>query len=69
MCVICRRRFAKPQLLRFVSAGEGGAVGNGLEADASQAKPGRGRYVCSDPQCQERFAAKFRRKHPRGSNS
>ena len=65
MCVICRRRFAKPQLLRFVSAGEGGAVGNGLEADASQAKPGRG----SDPQCQERFAAKFRRKHPGRSNS
>ena len=70
MCVICRQRFAKSQLLRYVPAMEGSATGNGLEADASQTKPGRGWYVCSDPKCQERFAGKkFRRKHPRGSNS
>ena len=67
MCVICRRRFAKPQLLRHVSAADGSA-GNGLEADARAVKPGRGWYVCDDPQCRSRFAGmKFRRKSHKGS--
>ena len=66
MCVVCRRRFAKAQLRRHVSAGAG-AAGNGLEADDSQVKPGRGWYLCEDPQCQARFAGmKFRRKSSKG---
>lgn len=64
MCVICRRRFAKSQLLRHVLApaiaetedetrpDEGKS---GLEADEAQARPGRGWYVCSAPQCREKF--------------
>ena len=69
MCVICRRRFAKPQLLRHVSAADGSA-GNGLEADARAVKPGRGWYVCDDPQCRSRFAGmKFRRKSHKGSKN
>ena len=63
MCVICRRRFAKSQLLRHVLApsaeteGEtrAGAGKSGLEADEARARPGRGWYVCSDPQCREKF--------------
>ena len=67
MCVICRRRFAKPQLLRHVSAADGSA-GNGLEADTRAVKPGRGWYVCESQQCRERFAGmKFRRKSHKGS--
>lgn len=70
MCVICRRRFAKSQLLRHVlppadadrtpdSAGE-----SGLEADKAQVRPGRGWYVCSDPECRKKFSklGRIRRK-------
>ena len=70
MCVICRRRFAKPQLLRHVLAADGGTAGNGLEADVFAVKPGRGWYVCDDPQCRSRFAGmKFRRKSHKGSKN
>lgn len=69
MCVICRRRFAKSQLLRHVlvpTAPNGSADGlvdgtradagkSGLEADEAQARPGRGWYLCSDPECREKF--------------
>lgn len=66
MCVVCRRRFAKSQLLRHVSVPEG-AAGNGLEADEAQTRPGRGWYVCDDPACRARFAGmKFRRKSHKG---
>lgn len=70
MCVVCRRRFAKSQLMRHVPAPEGVAAGNGLEADEAQTRPGRGWYVCDDPQCRERFAGmKFRRKSHKGSKN
>ena len=69
MCVICRQRFAKSQLLRHVPAVEGTA-GNGLEADETAVKPGRGWYVCQNQQCRERFAGmKFRRKSHKGSKN
>lgn len=68
MCMICRRRFAKSQLLRHVLAPtvpagmdgpaepEGGGEGkSGLEADKAQVRPGRGWYVCSDPECRKKF--------------
>ncbi|MGN1038232.1 MAG: YlxR family protein [Mailhella sp.] len=65
MCVVCRRRLAKSQLLRHVSASENSA--NGLEPDERQTSPGRGWYVCSDPLCRSRFASmKFRRKSHKG---
>ena len=67
MCVACRQRFAKSLLQRHVLAA-GGTAGNGLEADESQVKPGRGWYLCEDPQCQARFAGmKFKRKSRKGS--
>lgn len=70
MCMICKRRFAKSQLLRHVPAVGGSAAGNGLEPDEAQIKPGRGWYVCTDPQCRERFAGmKIRRKSHKGSKN
>lgn len=70
MCVVCRRRFAKSQLLRHAPAPEGVATGNGLEADEAQVRPGRGWYVCDDPKCRARFAGmKFRRKSHKGSKN
>ena len=50
MCVVCKRRFAKSQLMRHVPAPEGVAAGNGLEADKAQTRPGRGWYVYCDKQ-------------------
>lgn len=68
MCMICRRRFAKSQLLRhvLVPSAPAGAEGpqevddrsageSGLEADEAQVRPGRGWYVCSDPECRKKF--------------
>lgn len=52
MCVICRRRFAKQELLRYVCPTQEAEP----VADVRQVHPGRGWYVCGDPNCQERFA-------------
>lgn len=77
MCVICRRRFAKSNLLRHVprSAADeaedetrAGTGKSGLVADKAQVRPGRGCYVCSDPQCREKFMklGQVRRKRKEG---
>lgn len=46
-CIGCRGKRAKADLLRFVLRGEQ------AEFDAAQALPGRGCYLCNDPQCLE----------------
>lgn len=52
MCVICRGRFAKGALTRHVAAvGEGA----GLVPDPRAAMPGRGHYLCANPECAEKF--------------
>lgn len=43
LCRICRHRFAKNELLRWVVTADGE-----LETDENQKKPGRGIYTCSD---------------------
>ena len=53
MCVICRRRFPKAELARYV------AGASGMTFDEEKTMPGRGWYVCSDTGCRNRFA-KFR---------
>ena len=69
MCVICRQRFPKTDLLRYTLTPEGG-----LALDADKTRPGRGWYVCEQESCQARFArfkpAKRRvgRKHERKKN-
>lgn len=63
MCGICRGRFAKSQLLRHVfSSTEGGA----LEADEAQKRPGRGIYVCTAPECREKFLKMGRQRRKGG---
>lgn len=44
-CVSCRRTYAKPRLVRLVR------VRDRIEVDASATMPGRGCYVCDDPEC------------------
>jgi hypothetical protein len=51
MCVICRRRFPKECLHRYVLTAQGM-----LTIDAEKTRPGRGWYVCSDPVCAAKFA-------------
>lgn len=52
-CVICRQRFAKKELFRFVSGK--GASENELIPDDNKAMHGRGYYVCGNEKCLERF--------------
>ncbi|MBQ9536941.1 MAG: DUF448 domain-containing protein [Desulfovibrionaceae bacterium] len=57
MCVICRKRFPKDKLRRYVLSSE-----QVLILDANKTKPGRGWYVCSDQHCEQKFA-RFRVSH------
>ncbi|WP_432738832.1 YlxR family protein [Maridesulfovibrio sp. FT414] len=52
-CVICRQRFAKEELLRFVIGK--GASDDELIPDDKKVMQGRGYYVCGDAKCLERF--------------
>ena len=62
MCVVCRVRCAKRNLARYVML-EGQP-----EPDPRQVLPGRGIYVCVQPECRERFAKNkaFRQKRKGG---
>ncbi len=46
-CLGCRRRRPKEEMLRLVRATDGRVSVHGTG-------PGRGAYVCRDPECQER---------------
>ena len=45
-CIGCRKKGAKPSLIRFIFA-----LGKGIQFDRRQIKPGRGAYVCPDTAC------------------
>lgn len=62
MCVICRQRFLKSELERYVcpESGRGGAsdrepAASGLIPDPDQVLPGRGFYICGKADCRQRF--------------
>ncbi|MBU3831671.1 MAG: YlxR family protein [Candidatus Desulfovibrio faecigallinarum] len=70
MCVICRQRFLKTDLLRYTLTPEGC-----LALDEDKTRPGRGWYVCEQESCKTRLArfrpAKRRagrKKHERKEN-
>jgi predicted RNA-binding protein YlxR (DUF448 family) len=48
-CLGCRRRRAKRDLVRLVRRSDGVVV-----VDAEGCRPGRGAYVCAEPDCTER---------------
>lgn len=50
MCVICRQRFPKSALSRYILTSTGT-----LAYDAAHTMPGRGWYVCGQESCQQRF--------------
>ena len=46
MCVICREKKNKSELIRIVNNAE-----EGVCVDASGKMNGRGAYICTDPEC------------------
>jgi hypothetical protein len=55
MCVVCRKRFPKRELLRYVRPGETDGPDAGPIPDPAMTWPGRGYYVCGQARCRERF--------------
>ncbi|MFU2208675.1 YlxR family protein [Desulfovibrio sp. JY] len=53
MCVICRGRYPKSALRRHVAAATGDAR---LVPDPRAVMPGRGHYLCANPECAEKFS-------------
>lgn len=49
-CIVCRQKTAKRQLTRFVRTAEG------VYADPSGKRDGRGAYLCDNPICRQRAA-------------
>jgi len=49
MCVSCRERFAKKELIRVVATPDGKTV-----IDPTGRLPGRGAYVCHNPECMKK---------------
>ena len=53
MCVICRGRFPKSALQRHVAAPTGDVR---LVPDPRAVMPGRGHYLCANPDCADKFS-------------
>ncbi|MBO4927274.1 MAG: YlxR family protein [Clostridiales bacterium] len=49
MCVSCKERFAKKDLIRIVATPDGQVV-----MDPTGRLPGRGAYVCHNPECMKK---------------
>jgi predicted RNA-binding protein YlxR (DUF448 family) len=49
MCVSCRERFAKKDLIRIVASTDGT-----VQVDPTGRMPGRGAYVCHNPECMKK---------------
>ena len=62
-CFICRKRFAKKQLMRFVCNKEHKTKKMPQQADPKQILPGRGIYVCNSSECIKRVE-KFKQTIP-----
>lgn len=49
MCVVCRKKYEKQSLKRFVLTDEG------IFHDPTGKQDGRGAYVCMNPSCQQKI--------------
>lgn len=50
MCVVCRNSFKKEDLIRLVRTEDG------VKVDHTGKAPGRGAYVCRNPECADKCA-------------
>lgn len=55
MCLLCRTRKTKPELLRLTKDAEGNLI-----YDPTQKKEGRGAYLCREERCLEKAVKKNR---------
>lgn len=56
MCIVCRERFQKSELKRYVCPESlRDLAENGPTPDPEKNKPGRGYYVCVQERCREIF--------------
>ncbi|WP_319583881.1 DUF448 domain-containing protein [uncultured Pseudodesulfovibrio sp.] len=55
MCVVCRKRFPKAELTRYVSPEDLSGPDASPVPDPANCRPGRGYYVCAQARCGERF--------------
>jgi hypothetical protein len=55
MCVVCRNRFPKEELTRYVSPEDLSGPDASPAPDPAMNRPGRGYYVCGQARCGERF--------------
>ncbi len=62
MCVICRKRAPKKNMLRFTRAFEGADP----VPDQKQKAVGRGVYVCEQARCQEAFSHRYAKNKVKG---
>ncbi|MUM76058.1 DUF448 domain-containing protein [Pseudodesulfovibrio sp. F-1] len=61
MCVVCRQRFPKEELTRYVRpADREMPETDDPVSDPEQIKPGRGFYVCVQARCRELFPKVFK---------
>lgn len=58
MCMICRQRFEKSTIMRYLLPTEGAR----LEKDEAQTLQGRGYYLCHSKECQQKFTGLIKRK-------
>ena len=58
MCITCRERLLKKELIRIVAT-EDGAV----TVDPTGKMPGRGAYVCHNPECLEKAVKQHKFEH------
>ncbi|MDD4649713.1 MAG: DUF448 domain-containing protein [Desulfoplanes sp.] len=52
MCVICRKRFPKSEIVRYICPEEGETA---LQADPAGTLQGRGFYVCTSSECLDKI--------------
>lgn len=55
MCVVCRGRFPKGELTRYVPPVEADGPDASPVPDPAMTRPGRGYYVCGQARCREIF--------------
>jgi hypothetical protein len=55
MCVVCRNRFPKEELTRYVRPEDLNGPDSLPAPDPAMNRPGRGYYVCGQARCRERF--------------
>ncbi len=55
MCCLCKKRYVKKELTRYVFPKYENENGKALALDLTKTMEGRGYYICMSPECQQKF--------------